>query len=357
MNETIEENASMVNLTILQSIPDSALEELNASGILDTMSDELTTVADEKDVCQFKIYPVGYIYQIVNVIDDLKYVGSTINDLNDRLAGHFRVARRNGTQPICKYMREIGFDYFSIELLEQTGPTTRLELRKLEHKYIMALNTVLHGLNGKYEDQHCCHGAIRSRCVPCHGGSVCEHNRQRHRCTKCHGNGVCAHNKVLGFCTSCPGGGTWLCAHKSQKSNCTICKGSGVCDHERIRYYCHECKGGGTCSHGTRKSICNKCSDGGQQLCGHGTQRALCIKCPGGGGALCGHINKNGNPSTRKDCAICNPCPICIIAGYQVGFRMKHMKNAHKNYKMVDKRTKAYKTGQVGVYTSSSAVS
>src|SRR5690606_1322037 len=115
-----------------------------------------------------KVYPSGRVYQIVNDVDDLKYVGSTVRTLAERMTDHRR-ASKTGTEAIYQHMRAIGVEHFKILLLEQTGPTTRVALKALEHKWIVAMNTVNNGLNGRYESVICEHKKRRGRCTDCEG--------------------------------------------------------------------------------------------------------------------------------------------------------------------------------------------
>ena len=137
-----------------------------------------------------KVYPTGRVYQIVNDVDDLKYVGSTIQTLAERMAEHRRKSK-TGTEAIYQHIRAIGVDHFKILLLEQTGPTTREALRALEHKWMVAMATVNIGLNGRYESQFCEHQRVRSVCKDCGGARICEHQRQRNACKECNPCELC----------------------------------------------------------------------------------------------------------------------------------------------------------------------
>ena len=107
-----------------------------------------------------KIYPIGRVYQIVNDVDDLKYVGSTGRTLAQRMSEHRRKSKK-GTEgrkrSLYMHMRAIGVEHFNIILLEQTGPATKEALRARENIQMVAMDTVKNGLNGRYESQFCIH--------------------------------------------------------------------------------------------------------------------------------------------------------------------------------------------------------
>ena len=174
-----------------------------------------------------KIYPVGRIYKIVNIVDDLVYVGSTTQTLAQRMGQHRDKARGEKIELLYVHMRALGIAKFDIFLLEQTGPTTREALRALENKYICELNTVNHGLNGRYESQICPHNRRRPRCKECGGSEICEHSRSKHRCRDCKGSGICEHDRVREECRDC--GGSSFCEHNIRRYTCKICNSCRYC--------------------------------------------------------------------------------------------------------------------------------
>lgn len=99
-----------------------------------------------------KIYEVGYIYKIVNDVDDKIYIGSTTSSLSARMYRHRSDAKncKMNKLKLYNHMREIGIEHFKIELVEEIKNCVRNQLRILEDKYIKLLDTVKNGLNGRY---------------------------------------------------------------------------------------------------------------------------------------------------------------------------------------------------------------
>ncbi len=88
---------------------------------------------------------IGYIYVIVNNINDKKYVGKTTLDIQKRFKQHCneykRVRCKN--RPLYKAMLKYGIENFSVDLLKVCNIE---DLSKYESYYINELNT--YGHNG-----------------------------------------------------------------------------------------------------------------------------------------------------------------------------------------------------------------
>ncbi len=256
------------------------------------------------------IYLNGFVYRVYNDIDALCYIGSTKNTIEQRMAGHCSAARCGAQQLLQMHMRALGIEHFDIEVLEETGPTTREMLRKLEHQWIVKLDTVRTGLNDKYEDQFCEeHGRIRGKCVPCGGSQVCRHAKQLCRCVECGGSQICGHDKRWELCSICDGRGMCDKHPQTQKSQCIPCKAASTCRHARLRYYCGDCGGAGFCQiHNRRKDICHEGTCRGSRMCNYTPAKQIdrCNVCPGGGSSNCA-----AHGVYKYTCARCRPCQYC----------------------------------------------
>lgn len=225
-----------------------------------------------------KTYPIGRIYQIINDVDDLKFIGSTGQTLSRRMTHHRTASRQQkNTSSFYQHMRAIGEGHFNILLVEQTGPITREALRALEHKHIVAFDSVRHGLNDRYESKFCEHNRRRAECATCEGSAICEHKRQRQTCIDCGGSNI-------------------ICEHKRRKAKCKECKGDQICLHNRERSHCVDCEGSQICQHKRRKARCKECSGSG--VCEHNKRRERCVDC--GGSELCKFCLVTNNPEHRR---------------------------------------------------------
>ena len=65
---------------------------------------------------------LAYIYEIVNDVNDKKYIGKTEFDINKRFIEHCRDAfkERNEKRPLYMAMRKYGVEHFHIKLIEET---------------------------------------------------------------------------------------------------------------------------------------------------------------------------------------------------------------------------------------------
>jgi len=220
----------------------------------------------------------GRVYKIQNDVDDLVYIGSTIQTLAMRMGGHRSDCRKekNKNHKAYKHMRSIGIEHFKIVLIENMENCTKEELRAKEDYYIKQFNSVKNGLNGCYSyGEKCEHGKRRSYCKPCGGSQICEHGRQRHKCEPCGGASICEHGKVRNYCKTC--GGSQICEHGRQKHKCKPCGGASICEHGRQRHQCKTCKGSSVCEHGKRRYQCKICK--GSSICEHKIRKNYCKIC------------------------------------------------------------------------------
>lgn len=80
----------------------------------------------------------GKIYKLKNSENDFYYIGSTIDQLSNRVSKH-RQDARNNKRPnnlLHKKMNEIGIDKWSYELLLQIDVNNKRELCRKEDEYI-----------------------------------------------------------------------------------------------------------------------------------------------------------------------------------------------------------------------------
>lgn len=87
----------------------------------------------------------AYIYQITNVVTNNRYIGKTINPINDRFKRHIKNAFKGGQTKLYYEIREHGVDNFKVELVEET---TKELLNSREIYYIETLKPELNGTPG-----------------------------------------------------------------------------------------------------------------------------------------------------------------------------------------------------------------
>jgi hypothetical protein len=87
----------------------------------------------------------GYVYKLVNDVDDEFYVGSTTKTLANRLGGHIRTANnaQHKMSNLYQKMRLLGVEHFRMELLHNVHYTDVKELRIAENDAIIALKPSL----------------------------------------------------------------------------------------------------------------------------------------------------------------------------------------------------------------------
>jgi hypothetical protein len=88
-------------------------------------------------------YQYGKIYKIVNDIDKLIYVGSTIRPLNSRFTEHKYEAKRSPNIKLYKHFAELGIEHFKIKLIKNYPCADRTALDIEEERYKLMLNAQL----------------------------------------------------------------------------------------------------------------------------------------------------------------------------------------------------------------------
>lgn len=90
---------------------------------------------------------MAYIYEIVNDINQKKYIGKTEFDINKRFKEHCNDAfkERNEKRPLYRAIRKYGVEHFSIHLIEETDNPEERETYWIEQK-----NTYHNGYNATF---------------------------------------------------------------------------------------------------------------------------------------------------------------------------------------------------------------
>ena len=88
-------------------------------------------------------YQNGKIYKIVNSIDKLIYVGSTIQQLNIRFSKHKSEAKRSPERKLYKHFAKYGIHHFEIKLIKNYPCASRTALDIEEERYKLLLNAQL----------------------------------------------------------------------------------------------------------------------------------------------------------------------------------------------------------------------
>jgi hypothetical protein len=88
-------------------------------------------------------YQNAKIYKIVNDIDQLIYVGSTIKSLNIRFTEHKCHAKLHPERKIYKHFMKLGIDHFEIKLIKNYPCSGRTALDIEEERYKLLLNAQL----------------------------------------------------------------------------------------------------------------------------------------------------------------------------------------------------------------------
>ena len=98
------------------------------------------------------------IYCFTNLINNKKYIGSTINDPNKRYSQHlYNATHSNAHQynyPLYQAIRKYGIENFKYEILKQIDCSEQ-EIRNIEHEYIIKYNTLSpNGYNQTLDTNH-----------------------------------------------------------------------------------------------------------------------------------------------------------------------------------------------------------
>lgn len=78
---------------------------------------------------------MGYIYKIVNDINDKIYIGKTEKSIEKRFKEHCRDAfrKRNEKRPLYSAMRKYGIEHFHAELIEKTDKSEEREIYWIDY--------------------------------------------------------------------------------------------------------------------------------------------------------------------------------------------------------------------------------
>jgi hypothetical protein len=138
-------------------------------------------------------YQLSKVYAIRSLSrPDLIYVGSTIQPLSNRMAGH-------RSSYGCKSRQIIDLGDAYIDLLEAFSCNSVEELYARENFYIRSMECV----NKKFAIRDCPHGKIQNFCKDCSGSQICQHNREKAKCKDCSGSQVCIHKIQKHACKIC----------------------------------------------------------------------------------------------------------------------------------------------------------
>ena len=88
-------------------------------------------------------YQNGKIYKIINDVDNLIYVGSTIKSLNIRFSEHKYDAKRSPERKLYKHFAKLGIRHFEIKLIKNYPCNNRTELDIEEERTKIRLNAQL----------------------------------------------------------------------------------------------------------------------------------------------------------------------------------------------------------------------
>ena len=88
-------------------------------------------------------YQHAKIYKIINSIDKLIYVGSTVQPLNQRFSEHKSRSKQYPERKIYKHFAKLGVEHFKIILIKLFPCNNKLELAIEEERYKIMLNAQL----------------------------------------------------------------------------------------------------------------------------------------------------------------------------------------------------------------------
>lgn len=151
------------------------------------------------------------------------YIGSTTQNLASRMTGHRSCARKGVNSKIYNHMREVGSNCFLISQIAEVKFENKNELRAMENKYIIELDAIRKGFNGRLEAPRCQHDRRRQACHECDGSYFCEHKKQKQHCKECNGSSICIHSKQIHHCRICQREANKFCPHDTFMNRCKYC--------------------------------------------------------------------------------------------------------------------------------------
>ena len=94
-----------------------------------------------------KDFANGKIYQLVNDVDNLVYVGHTTTTLPRRFYKHKMAAKEQPDRKVYKHINSLGIAHFRLELIEPWACQNEDELVAREGFWIRAMDSYKNGLN------------------------------------------------------------------------------------------------------------------------------------------------------------------------------------------------------------------
>ena len=162
---------------------------------------------EQKPKRDHRLHLFGRIYKISNTVDNLIYIGSTVQTIFDRFSGHKRDAHNGSTCALHLHMRALGFEQFTIIEIDEVKLVTLNELHIIESKNMTLYKSVFDGLNSNYASRKCHHERVLKHCRDCNVGIVCDHRLNRRWCFDCRyieqTLQICMHYKLRTCCHVC----------------------------------------------------------------------------------------------------------------------------------------------------------
>ena len=99
---------------------------------------------------------MAFIYEIINDVNEKRYIGKTEFDIYKRFKEHCKDAlkEKNEKRPLYRAMRKYGIEHFHVELIEETNDPEIREIYWIAQKdtYHNGYNATMGGDGKKYLD-------------------------------------------------------------------------------------------------------------------------------------------------------------------------------------------------------------
>lgn len=96
-------------------------------------------------------YQKGKIYKITNDVNDIVYIGSTVQRLSKRMNQHRECGKKTSKTPFQNAMTEIGIEHFEMKLVRKFPCQTREELEAEEDREMDSYDELYNSKrNGKH---------------------------------------------------------------------------------------------------------------------------------------------------------------------------------------------------------------
>jgi hypothetical protein len=126
------------------------------------------------------------LYKIVNNVDDLIFIGSTVSNLGKRMCDHLWRAKQGKQSKLYTHIQSLGAEHFKIVCIMTYADIDNETLKASEEKYIKHYDSINNGLNeGIRIGKFCSHKKRREICMLCKGSSLCIHQRRKLQCSIC----------------------------------------------------------------------------------------------------------------------------------------------------------------------------